>query len=270
VNKILFTLISFCYDSKDAVPNALRRIGFLYMELSNTVEDFVREHSTSDFRFGDYPASVAQHGPHRQLGRMSIEIGSESIGDGPVVHQRAYRAWDPLAAGMSRPDSDFELLSNGKLHPPCTMYINMGSTDECLYLGTPDHDHNLVTLQPYKITVVTHVPRGGYRWKTPTGFVKKRNPIWIVELPSRHFSDQQCCRSYCEDDLTVYCPDVMVPYIPPAAREVRADACLKGMTTVLQVGGTLSLALSGSMIKRGFAFNVVNKIAFPAHMLLLA
>jgi hypothetical protein len=100
VNKILFTVMSFCFIMQDAVPNALRRLEFLYMENSNTVEDFVREHSTSDWRFGDYPPPIARHGPHRQLGRMYIEIGSEYLGDGPVVHQRAYYAWDPQAPGL--------------------------------------------------------------------------------------------------------------------------------------------------------------------------
>jgi hypothetical protein len=237
------------------------------MENSNTVEDFVREQSTSDWRFGDYPPPIARHGPHRQLGRMCIEIGSEYLGDGPVVHQRAYRAWDPLAPGLPGLDSDFELLSKGKLHPPCTMYINMGSSDEVLYLGNQDNDHNLVTLKPFVITVVkAHVPRGGYRWKTPRGQRMKRNPIWIVELPARHLSDLPCCRSYCEEDITAYCPDVMVPVIPADARERRAHACFRGVTCVLQVGGPLSLAFSGSIIRRAFAFNVVNKFGFATHV----
>jgi hypothetical protein len=98
------------------------------------------------------------------------------------------------------------------------MYINMGST--VLYLGNPDNDHNLVTLKPFVITVVkVYVPRGGYRWKTPRGQCIKRNPILIVELPVRHLSDLQCCQSYCEEDITAYCPDVMVHVIPADARE---------------------------------------------------
>jgi hypothetical protein len=265
---MLLTLFYFLCTLQDAVENALRRVGFLYMENSNTVEDFVREDSTSTWRFGEYPASVAQHGPHRQLGRMWIEIGSEAMGDGPVVHQRAYRAWDPDADIPPGLDSDFELMSNGQLHPPSTMYINMGKSNEYLYIGHPDKTYNTVTLAPFTIVVVkAHVPRGGKRFKTKPGEHMKRNPILIVELPCRHFTDEMCCRSYCEDDLTVYCPDVMIPYLPPGPREVRFDSLFQGMASVMQVGGTLSLALSGSLIKSGFSFNAANKFGYAPAML---